>query len=89
MGYKIILGMLLVFGPQWVNIYFPSLNMVPTPLVVIGLYLISRLIYMICEKINNNIIYNHSVHFLALMGTKKGNIKLSGVFELRPETGIV
>ena len=41
------------------------------------------------KKNKNNIIYNYIVHFPALIGTKKGNIKLSGVFELRPETGVI
>ena len=84
--------MLLVFGPQWVNIYFPSLNMVSTPLAVIGLFLhLASDIYDMWKKKKNknNIIYNHIVHFRALIGTKKGNIKLSGVFELRPETGAI
>jgi hypothetical protein len=43
------------------------------------------------KKINDNIIYNHIVNFqfLYLTDTKKGSIRLSDVFELRPETDAV
>jgi len=35
MGYVSFIGMLLVFGPQWIDIHFPLPNMVSIPLVVI------------------------------------------------------